>query len=251
MEKVQEEFSKGEQLIVVDGFVHDVRGFIDEHPAGSAIVKPYLGKVRSYPPSVLQKKTTLTCLVFRTRRLHSTAWCTTTRTLRATSLTPCASASWWRRRRASKRPNRTTLSSLLSSLLFLLRSARQHQIHLDNKQLCVSWCELIFLLSSRSPFHLSPFFKVMACAVQLQRLQLNNGTLRLLHLNLPFGLGVFVARSKSWWHHPTSGRGGHLGRGFCRRRIPQKPKCTLQAVGSKGAHFANEPRMTVSTLTDE
>jgi len=44
MEKVKEEFLKGEQLIVVDGFVHDVRGFIDEHPAGSAIVKPYLGK---------------------------------------------------------------------------------------------------------------------------------------------------------------------------------------------------------------
>lgn len=60
MEKVQEEFSKGEQLIVVDGFVHDVRGFIDEHPAGSAIVKPYLGKVRSYPSPFVHQTTSLT-----------------------------------------------------------------------------------------------------------------------------------------------------------------------------------------------
>jgi len=30
--------------MVVDGFVHDLRSFIEEHPAGSAIVKPYLGK---------------------------------------------------------------------------------------------------------------------------------------------------------------------------------------------------------------
>jgi len=44
MDKVKEEFQKGEQLLVVDGFVHDVRGFLDEHPAGPAIVKPYLGK---------------------------------------------------------------------------------------------------------------------------------------------------------------------------------------------------------------
>lgn len=44
MERVKEEFEKGEQLIVVDGFVHDLRSFIDEHPAGAAIIKPYLGK---------------------------------------------------------------------------------------------------------------------------------------------------------------------------------------------------------------
>jgi len=48
MDKVKEEFQKGEQLLVVDGFVHDVRGFLDEHPAGPAIVKPYLGKVTSW-----------------------------------------------------------------------------------------------------------------------------------------------------------------------------------------------------------
>ncbi len=36
--------SIGEQLIVIDGHVHDVRGFFDEHPAGSALLRPYVGK---------------------------------------------------------------------------------------------------------------------------------------------------------------------------------------------------------------
>jgi len=44
MARVKAESEKGEHLIVVDGFVHDLRSFIEEHPAGSAIVKPYLGK---------------------------------------------------------------------------------------------------------------------------------------------------------------------------------------------------------------
>lgn len=44
MEKVKQDCAAGEKLIVIGGFVHDVRAFIDEHPAGSAIVKPYIGK---------------------------------------------------------------------------------------------------------------------------------------------------------------------------------------------------------------
>ena len=39
------EFGKlGEKLMVCEGYVHDVRGFLNEHPAGAGIMKPYLNK---------------------------------------------------------------------------------------------------------------------------------------------------------------------------------------------------------------
>jgi stearoyl-CoA desaturase (delta-9 desaturase) len=42
--KVKELASQGEQLIVIDGFVHDVRGFLKEHPGGERIMKPFLNR---------------------------------------------------------------------------------------------------------------------------------------------------------------------------------------------------------------
>jgi len=44
MDKVQQSVKDGEMLMVCEGYVHDVRLFIKEHPAGSAIMKPYIGK---------------------------------------------------------------------------------------------------------------------------------------------------------------------------------------------------------------
>jgi len=44
MEQVVEFGKQGEKLMIVGDYVHDVRGFIEEHPAGSGIMKPYLNK---------------------------------------------------------------------------------------------------------------------------------------------------------------------------------------------------------------
>jgi len=35
---------QGSSLIVVDGIVHDVANFIDDHPGGKALIQAYLGK---------------------------------------------------------------------------------------------------------------------------------------------------------------------------------------------------------------
>ncbi|KAL6074631.1 Acyl-CoA desaturase [Balamuthia mandrillaris] len=43
-EEKEEEELRREKLIIVDGYVHEVSQFMEEHPAGAAIMKPYLGK---------------------------------------------------------------------------------------------------------------------------------------------------------------------------------------------------------------
>jgi len=43
-EQVVEFGKQGEKLMVFEGHVHDVRGFMNEHPAGAGIMKPYLSK---------------------------------------------------------------------------------------------------------------------------------------------------------------------------------------------------------------
>lgn len=75
MERVRADSAQGDKLIVIDNYVHDVRAFLDEHPAGSAILKPYLGKDASnaFNGSVYN---------------HSTAARNILRTLRVAKLAP-------------------------------------------------------------------------------------------------------------------------------------------------------------------
>jgi len=42
-EDVQKYCKEGEKLIIIGQYVHDIRGFLDQHPAGSGILKPYVG----------------------------------------------------------------------------------------------------------------------------------------------------------------------------------------------------------------
>jgi len=44
MEQVAEYGKNGEMLMVCEGYVHDVRAFMHEHPAGAGILKAYLNK---------------------------------------------------------------------------------------------------------------------------------------------------------------------------------------------------------------
>eukprot|EP01087_Luapelamoeba_hula_P012897 TRINITY_DN364_c0_g1_i1.p1 TRINITY_DN364_c0_g1~~TRINITY_DN364_c0_g1_i1.p1 ORF type:complete len:702 (+),score=115.94 TRINITY_DN364_c0_g1_i1:233-2338(+) len=44
MDQVKEMCKSGEKLMVCEGFVHDVRHFIEVHPAGAKIMRPYMGK---------------------------------------------------------------------------------------------------------------------------------------------------------------------------------------------------------------
>jgi len=44
MEKVKELAQQGERLMIVDGYVHDVRGFVAEHPGGERIIKPFVNR---------------------------------------------------------------------------------------------------------------------------------------------------------------------------------------------------------------
>jgi len=39
---------EGSQLVLIDGFVHDVAEFMNDHPGGLALVKTYIGKDASW-----------------------------------------------------------------------------------------------------------------------------------------------------------------------------------------------------------
>lgn len=80
MEQVLQFGKEGEKLMVCEGYVHDVRAFLDEHPAGAGIMKPYLNKdvTRQFNGSVYN---------------HSNAARNILRTLRVAKLADAASTS--------------------------------------------------------------------------------------------------------------------------------------------------------------
>src|SRR4051794_39693632 len=41
---IDEKIAKGEQLVVIDGLIHDVKNFIRDHPGGEKILKSRIGK---------------------------------------------------------------------------------------------------------------------------------------------------------------------------------------------------------------
>jgi len=79
MEQIAEFGQQGEKLMVCEGYVHDVRAFITEHPAGAGIMKPYLNKdiTKQFNGGVYN---------------HSNAARNILRTLRVAMLAPSASA---------------------------------------------------------------------------------------------------------------------------------------------------------------
>jgi len=81
MEQIAESVTEGEKLMVCEGYVHDVRLFITEHPAGSNIMKPYIGKdiTRAFNGVVYN---------------HSNAARNILRTLRVAKLAPSSSSPW-------------------------------------------------------------------------------------------------------------------------------------------------------------
>lgn len=43
-DKVAERVARGEQLVIVDGLVHDVGDFVEEHPGGSRLLAAGIGR---------------------------------------------------------------------------------------------------------------------------------------------------------------------------------------------------------------
>jgi len=79
MSYVVEQTKAGERLMACEGYVHDVRKFIDEHPGGPGIMRPYMGKdiTRQFNGSIYN---------------HSNAARNVLRTLRVAKLVPEADA---------------------------------------------------------------------------------------------------------------------------------------------------------------